>query len=484
MLLKRILCVTLLLSCVFAAMAQRESVFSAMSYVVLDNNRSFYEQVDVTQGGKDNTIYDIKNDYNLQGAKVILPSNCILYFSGGSLINGTINGNINIASNYACLSKIKHNSGDIRCDILADWFPNLNECKSFVGSFPCCIKLSMNTYTISEPIEIYTGQSLKGVESESWGNMDRSSSIYYEGTGTAIIVNGRPNDYRRNISFENLSVFSTKAENGIHFNEYCHNIKVSNVTVRGFNNGLYLSHCWHSYIEKCAFYHCKTGVKMDKGGCTATSLVSCIAYNCSVGFDFYDVTPIYTSLISCGTDGCGIGYRVGAARTLNLIGCGVEKFEQFGIYIGSNYANVNILGASLSGYKSGFPKADHSDCAQLYIKKCGRVLLNCTTIGSAYVPQKYSCLYIEPGYEKRITVIGCDLNATPKNYRKCQIIPNSIEENKSGTFANRPKDSDVYVGYRYFCTDRKTKEGGLDGIDIIYKGAGIWVDALGRVILP
>lgn len=53
---------------------------------------------------------------------------------------------------------------------------------------------------------------------------------------------------------------------------------------------------------------------------------------------------------------------------------------------------------------------------------------------------------------------------------------------RSGTFANKPSSADVYVGFRYFCTDKQTTEGATDGIEIIYKGNDVWVDVLGRVV--
>lgn len=54
--------------------------------------------------------------------------------------------------------------------------------------------------------------------------------------------------------------------------------------------------------------------------------------------------------------------------------------------------------------------------------------------------------------------------------------------NRSGTFAQKPDASKIYVGYRYFCTDKQTTEGATDGIEIIHKGNNVWVDTLGRVI--
>lgn len=53
---------------------------------------------------------------------------------------------------------------------------------------------------------------------------------------------------------------------------------------------------------------------------------------------------------------------------------------------------------------------------------------------------------------------------------------------RSGTFAQKPSSDDIYVGFKYFCTDKQTTEGATDGIEIIHKGNDVWVDALGRVI--
>ena len=43
---------------------------------------------------KENTIYIIQYDYDLNGVEINIPNNCILQFEGGSFKNGTINGNL------------------------------------------------------------------------------------------------------------------------------------------------------------------------------------------------------------------------------------------------------------------------------------------------------------------------------------------------------------------------------------------------------
>lgn len=64
-----------------------------MAKIYLKRNKSFAEQVDVNHGGKSNTIYVIRYDFDLDSAEVTIPADCVLEFDGGSLSNGTIVGN-------------------------------------------------------------------------------------------------------------------------------------------------------------------------------------------------------------------------------------------------------------------------------------------------------------------------------------------------------------------------------------------------------
>ncbi len=56
-----------------------------------------------------------------------------------------------------------------------------------------------------------------------------------------------------------------------------------------------------------------------------------------------------------------------------------------------------------------------------------------------------------------------------------------------GSFADKPSSDKIYIGFRYFCTDRQSVEQSsidpdLKGIEIIYKGNDVWCDALGRIV--
>ncbi len=50
----------------------------------------------------------------------------------------------------------------------------------------------------------------------------------------------------------------------------------------------------------------------------------------------------------------------------------------------------------------------------------------------------------------------------------------------SGSFGYKP--TSPKIGFAYFCTNKQTTEGAIDGIMIYHKGNDVWVDALGRVV--
>ena len=103
--------------------------------------------------------------------------------------------------------------------------------------------------------------------------------------------------------------------------------------------------------------------------------------------------------------------------------------------------------------------------------------LTANDIGFSY----YATDLKKPVYLERINQYGeCVwVDADGTNYYK----------QNTGTFAQKPEGWRINIGFRYFCTDRYTQEGGSSnlGIEIVYKGVDsnnqdIWVDALGRVV--
>lgn len=68
--------------------------FSGKAYKILRKNIVDSKNV-LTQEmiNQSNTVYDIRYDFDLDGLELTIPVGCIMKFDGGSLINGTLNGN-------------------------------------------------------------------------------------------------------------------------------------------------------------------------------------------------------------------------------------------------------------------------------------------------------------------------------------------------------------------------------------------------------
>ena len=70
---------------------------SGLNHVVLKKNLTFAEQVTGT-----NTIYEIRDSFNLGGGSVVIPDGCLLKFNGGKLTNGGLSGNKFLVDSDSC----------------------------------------------------------------------------------------------------------------------------------------------------------------------------------------------------------------------------------------------------------------------------------------------------------------------------------------------------------------------------------------------
>lgn len=69
-------------------------VVKALGYKVLNPELTFASQVQDT-----NTIYEIRDEFDLSNSSVIMPSGCTLRFNGGRVTNGTITGSVKVEAN-------------------------------------------------------------------------------------------------------------------------------------------------------------------------------------------------------------------------------------------------------------------------------------------------------------------------------------------------------------------------------------------------
>lgn len=80
----------------------------------------------LTQGmlGRDNTIYIIQYDYNLNGQTITIPEGCVLKFEGGSLSNGIVSGNKSkiVTYDFEIFKNITVKGTWIQEEVYSNWF--------------------------------------------------------------------------------------------------------------------------------------------------------------------------------------------------------------------------------------------------------------------------------------------------------------------------------------------------------------------------
>ena len=113
---------------------KNRSALNGMGYVILRRGASFASQVTTS-----NTIYEVRYNFDLDGASVTIPAGCTLKFDGGSIINGTINFNQTKLEgrNIKIYSSI---SGTILGPAYIDWFCETSNISLRLGELADCCK--------------------------------------------------------------------------------------------------------------------------------------------------------------------------------------------------------------------------------------------------------------------------------------------------------------------------------------------------------
>ena len=97
---------------------------NGMGYVVLRTNTDLSNQFKY-----ENTIYEVRYNFDLQGKTIEIPNGCILKFVGGKFMNGTMSGftTIDAETNEIIFDNVTLTSNLYNPIIEADWFGEIGE---------------------------------------------------------------------------------------------------------------------------------------------------------------------------------------------------------------------------------------------------------------------------------------------------------------------------------------------------------------------
>lgn len=193
-----------------------------------------------------NTIYEIRYNFDLNGAIINIPENCTLKFEGGKLNNGIVQGNnTNVeAENYPIfLVDLK---GSLCCDLTPNWFGAIGDGvvddtnslrRAIVASDDLKCKLCFPehlVYKVSGPLN-YINSEYKAITLNLEGTAPKKINVYSPtGYGGIKMVDNTNLFQGANIkgTIESLIISGVRSENVHVFdNCQCYNLVILNSTI-------------------------------------------------------------------------------------------------------------------------------------------------------------------------------------------------------------------------------------------------------------
>ena len=254
-----------------------------MGYVILRSNKTIAEQIT-----EENTIYEIRYDFDLNGEPLEIPANCVLKFEGGKLFNGSIKGNYTAI--YSIMTQIFDDSFTFSgtFDIEA-WYPewfgavsgtrdimSTKAIQAALNAASTNIRVVMLTgafYTIDDTLLVYSSRTLTG--NTSAPRHYRENAIYQTVNKDAIRLTSDEVNIQRicikDIQIENLYKGDDMSNNGIvvyngDVQTYFYHNEIRNVGVvyfdagfkyEGYGDGAFAYnyfHCLNCHYNKIGLY--------------------------------------------------------------------------------------------------------------------------------------------------------------------------------------------------------------------------------------
>lgn len=217
-----------------------------------------------------NTIYEVRYDFNLDGATIELQEGCTLIFEGGSLGNGTIIGNkTKINSSTSSIFKKLNITGSLNAsELFAEWFgvdaSNEDNATFLNYAITTCIKTKIRRLKIVVGIfKINSIVYLGTPEREGWNIIIQGSGNNDSGFGTTFKIGENA------FFYGNMGNYKYGAQRaGAIFD--CTFVGESKKGI-----GVLLDYSQAYSIERCSFFSLKSGIAIT-GSCYYTYIKSCI----------------------------------------------------------------------------------------------------------------------------------------------------------------------------------------------------------------
>lgn len=343
-------------------------------YVILEESDIIDNQIIY-----DNTIYEIKYDFNLEKRTISVPQDCVLFFNGGKLLNGKLVGNeTNIQANIHnhIFDNVTMSGTFVNSEFYVDWFgaspglkDNSNAIKEAINNaipLRMPIRFNRGNYYVEKTIIVRNSYflRLKGSNTSIRATFKQNIGVADDIaiTGGSINLKSIPAvfafidcDYLVMDDFIiNGGKTGTYTNNGIVI-AGCSNMTFSNLYIENVISGILVYSMWMSNLKKIVCHNAINGFyytsnrKNEKSGVTGTSnhFDNCwvnIATNAYV-FDWLN----YSTMTCCGADHVSVAYKFTGGTYVTMNGCASENCKS--IFLWSNRSNVVANACQFMQYK-------------------------------------------------------------------------------------------------------------------------------------
>lgn len=396
-------------------------------YITLNNKVPFKNQVI----GKTNTIFEIRDVFNLNGKAVKIPDGCILSFKGGALTNGTIIGSSTIieAPNYQVfLDGLIVEGTFLNTYFNADWFSSVQDAINVAANNSGVVQLSAKEYLLNNTLQLKKGITLLGCGNEAAFQENRGTILYYRGNGPVVSLSGSSSDPIKNVTMSNLKIkgngkdYYPGTNVGLYVGPKAYYCKFENVSLYACSNGVEIDNGWNLNFESVNSYYCKNGYYLNgKSGAPLTTTVfsSCVVYNSKVGFNFSSDMNA-TTIMSCGTDGCEVSMELAGCFGVSVISYEFEQHAKYGIHIDNPDCYVTFVGLSPRSPISS--KATH-----IKIDRVGRATFTDMYISDSVVSKDGYSIDVSKSNTGKVLFNNCVLKGKGKNLTECQFAGNNVK---------------------------------------------------------
>lgn len=227
---------------------------------------------------KPDKVFNVRDDYDLEGAVVDIPEGCVLKFEGGSISNGILKGNSNdiVSPRYKIFENIKFSGHFSVPEVYPEWwggYPNRGlDCYQAIqtamefasahgGDEGKTVKFAVGRYGISRTLVLKQGCRLSGVSAKSTWIYSLDGNI----KGEWMIDTPEDNNMQPVSSsiIENIQIRCTDSMCGEQFEKTCNGVRcrgwnetcgMKNVHINGFNRyGLFLTFNERTITQNCSF---------------------------------------------------------------------------------------------------------------------------------------------------------------------------------------------------------------------------------------